>query len=164
MPEVPTAAAVVAPAPRATSKAFAAVAPLPMAMELDPMEVASGPIATESWPVAVESPRVELVWKYLIPRPLASAFSVLTLLFVVERPVESEVMPLALVLIPLDAEVESDETLLLVVDRPDDADVDSELMELALVLMPLEAEVESDDTLLLVVDRPEDAEVDKEPM
>jgi len=85
-------------------------------------------MATELAPVAVESPRVELAWKYLIPRPLASAFSVLTLLFVVERPVESEVTPLALVLMPLEAEVDSDETLLFVVDRPEDADVESEPM------------------------------------
>jgi len=40
---------------------------------------------------------------------------------VVERPVESE-------LIPLDAEVESEATPLLVVDRPEDADVDNEPM------------------------------------
>jgi hypothetical protein len=39
---------------------------------------------------------------------LASAFKTLTLLFVVERPVESEVTPLALVLMPLDADVESE--------------------------------------------------------
>jgi heme/copper-type cytochrome/quinol oxidase subunit 4 len=65
-------------------------------------------MATELAPVAVESGRVELAWKYLIPRPLASAFSVLTLLLVVERPVESEVTLLAVVLMPLDAEVESE--------------------------------------------------------
>jgi hypothetical protein len=60
---------------------------------------------------------------------------------------------------PLEADVERDETLLLVVERP----VDSEVTPLALVLMPLEAEVESDETLLFVVDRPEDAEVDSDP-
>jgi len=46
---------------------------------------------------------------------------------VVERPVESELTPLCAVLMPLEAEVESDEMLLLVVERPEDADVDSEL-------------------------------------
>jgi hypothetical protein len=92
-----------------------------MAMELEPMELAAGPMATEFWPVAVESPRVELAWKYLMPRPLASAFSV-------DSPVDSEVTLLALVLMPLDAEVESAPTLLFVVDRPLEADVDSEPM------------------------------------
>ncbi len=58
-----------------------------------------------------------------------------TELLVVERPVESELIPLCAVLIPLDAEVESEETLLLVVERP----VESELI-------PLDAEVESDPT------------------
>ncbi len=57
---------------------------------------------------------------------------------------------------PLEAEVERDETLLFVVDSPVDEDVDSELM-------PDEAEVESEETLLFVVDRPEDADVDREP-
>ena len=45
---------------------------------------------------------------------------------------------------PVEAEVESDETLLLVVERPVEADVDSEV------------------TLLFVVDRPVEAEVDRE--
>ena len=39
---------------------------------------------------------------------------------------ESELTPLCAVLIPLEAEVERDETLLLVVDRPEDAEVDRE--------------------------------------
>jgi hypothetical protein len=47
--------------------------------------------------------------------------------------------------------VESDETLLLVVDSPVDEDVDSELM-------PDDAEVESEPTLLLVDDSPVDSE------
>jgi hypothetical protein len=58
-----------------------------------------------------------------------------------------------------------------VVERPEDADVDSEDTELLVVdrpveseLIPLDAEVESEATLLLVVDRPEDADVDNEPM
>ncbi len=62
-----------------------------------------------------------------------------------------------MVLIPDDAEVEREETLLFVVDSPVDEDVDSELM-------PVDAEVESEETLLLVVERPDDAEVDSEPM
>ena len=57
---------------------------------------------------------------------------------------------------PLEAEVERDETLLFVVDSPVDEDVDSELM-------PDDAEVESEETLLFVVDSPEDAEVESEP-
>ena len=61
-----------------------------------------------------------------------------------------------MVLIPDDAEVEREETLLFVVDSPVDEDVDSELM-------PDEAEVESEETLLFVVDRPDDAEVESEP-
>jgi hypothetical protein len=54
---------------------------------------------------------------------------------VVDRPVESELTPLCAVLIPLEAEVESDDTLLLVVDSP----VESELI-------PLDADVDSDPT------------------
>jgi hypothetical protein len=87
-----------------------------MAMELEPMEVAAGPIATEFWPEAVESARVELAWKYLMPRPLASAFSV-------DRPVDSEVTLLALVLMPEEADVESEVTLLLVEERPVESEV-----------------------------------------
>ncbi len=49
-----------------------------------------------------------------------------TLLFVVDRPVDSEVTPDCAVLIPVDVEVERELTLLLVVDRP----VDSELTPL----------------------------------
>ncbi len=60
---------------------------------------------------------------------------------------------------PVDAEVESEETLLFVVDRP----VDNEPTPLWAVLMPDDAEVESDETLLFVVESPEDADVDSEP-
>jgi len=95
-------------------------------------------MATELVPAALESPRVELVWKYLIPAPLASAFSVLRPL---EVEVERAVTLLALVLMPLEAEVDSAVTLL------------------ALVLIPLEADVDSETTLLLVVDRPLESEV-----
>ncbi|MCY1545805.1 hypothetical protein D9M68_817640 [compost metagenome] len=49
--------------------AVAAVAPLPMAMELVAELLAVGPTAIESTPVAAESARVELAWKYLIPPP-----------------------------------------------------------------------------------------------
>ena len=69
----------------------------------------------------------------------------------VERPddedVESE-------LIPEDAEVEREETLLFVVDRP----VDKEPTPLWAVLMPEDAEAESEPTLLLVDDSPVDSE------
>jgi len=57
---------------------------------------------------------------------------------------------------PLDADVERDPTELLVVDRPDDAEVES-------ALIPDDAEVEREETLLLVVDRPVDAEVERDP-
>jgi hypothetical protein len=60
-----------------------------------------------------------------------------------ERPDDAEVDR---ELMPLEVEVESEETLLFVVERPEDA------------------EVESEETLLFVVDRPDDAEVDSEPM
>ena len=55
---------------------------------------------------------------------------------VVDRPVDDDVDS---ELIPVDAEVESEETLLLVVERPDEAEVESELM-------PEDADVESDPT------------------
>jgi hypothetical protein len=48
----------------------------------------------------------------------ADVESEMTLLFVVDRPVDSELTPLSAVLIPLEAEVESEVTLLFVVDRP----------------------------------------------
>ncbi len=57
--------------------------------------------------------------------------------------------------IPLEAEVESDETLLLVVERP----VDREVSRLTALLRPDEVDVESEETLLFVVDRP----VEREP-
>jgi hypothetical protein len=58
--------------------------------------------------------------------------------------VDSEATPLALVLMPVDADVESEPTALLVVDRP----LDSDETPLALVLIPVEADVESEATLL----------------
>ncbi len=75
---------------------------------------------------------------------------------VVDRPVDEDVES---ELIPLEAEVESNETLLLVVDRP----VDKEPTPLWAVLMPEDAEVESEETLLVVVESPEDADVEREP-
>ncbi len=53
-------------------------------------------------------------------------------------------------LIPLDADVESDVALLLVDDSP----VESEPTPLWAVLIPLDADVDSDVALLLVDDRP----------
>jgi hypothetical protein len=79
---------------------------------------------------------------------------------VVDRPVDNETTPLWAVLMPEDAEVESEPTLLFVVDRP----VDNEPTPLWAVLMPEDAEAESEPTLLLVVDRPDEADVDREPM
>ncbi len=46
----------------------------------------------------------------------------MALLFVDDSPLESEPTPLALVLIPLDADVESAVALLLVVDNPVESD------------------------------------------
>jgi len=43
-----------------------------------------------------------------MPAPFASAFSTLTELLVVERPVDSDVTPLWALLMPLEDEVESD--------------------------------------------------------
>jgi hypothetical protein len=59
------------------------------------------------------------------------------------------------VLIPIEADVESDVTPLLVDDSP----VDSEPTPLCAVLTPAEADVESDETPLLVVDSPADSEL-----
>jgi pilus assembly protein FimV len=68
---------------------------------------------------------------------------------------------------PVDVEVDSDETVLLVVLRPVESepmpvevDVDNEAIELLAVERPVEVEVESDVTVLLVVLRP----VESEPM
>ncbi len=105
---VETVAAVIDPEPRAMLFALPAVAPLPMAMALLADAVATGPMAMELVPDAVESARLELVWKYLMPAPFASAFSTLTELLVVERPVDSDVTPLWALLMPLEDEVESD--------------------------------------------------------
>jgi hypothetical protein len=63
-------------------------------------------------------------------------------------PVDTDAMP-------LEAEVESDETLLLVVERP----VDREVSRLTALLRPDEVDVESDETLLFVVDRPVESEL-----
>jgi hypothetical protein len=76
------------------------------------------------------------------------------LLFVPDRLVDSELMPLCAVLIPLDVEVDSTATLLFVVDSP----VDSEATPLCAVLMPLDAEVDNVARLLFVLDNPVDSE------
>jgi hypothetical protein len=59
------------------------------------------------------------------------------------------------VLRPVEAEVDSDVTPLLVEDSP----VESDVSRLAAVLRPVEADVESDETPLLVEERP----VEREP-
>ncbi len=64
----------------------------------------------------------------------------------VEADVESETTPLALVLMPDEAEVDRDPRLLLVLDRPLEADVDRDNTPLRVVLIPDEAEVDSDPT------------------
>ena len=48
-----------------------------------------------------------------------------TVLFVVDRPVLSDVTPLCAVLIPVDVDVDSEPTVLFVVDRPVLSDVTS---------------------------------------
>ncbi|MEX3910167.1 hypothetical protein AB4Y33_43515, partial [Paraburkholderia sp. BR14319] len=55
---------------------------------------------------------------------------------------------------PVDEEVDSDATLLLVVDRP----VESELTPVDSELPVVEADVESEDTELLALDKPVDSE------
>jgi len=61
-----------------------------------------------------------------MPAPVASAFSTLTELFVLDRPVDAEVDSvltlLALVLMPDEADAESDATPLLVEDSPVERD------------------------------------------
>jgi len=84
------------------------------------------------------------------------------------RPVDREEMPVDREAIPLDVEVDSELTLLFVVDKPVDKEptfdvvldkpVDSELMLLVLVDRAVEVEVDSEPTLLLVVLRPVDSE------
>ncbi len=74
-----------------------------------------------------------MAWKYLIPRPFASALSV-------ERPVDREPTLLAFVLMPEDADVEREPTALLVVERPVDEDVDREVTALLVVDRPVESE------------------------
>ena len=56
---------------------------------------------------------------------------------------------------PVEVEVESEVTLLLVVDRP----VDNELTPDWAVLIPVEAEADSDETLLFVVESPVESEL-----
>jgi hypothetical protein len=71
----------------------------------------------------------------------ADVDSELTLLLVVERPVDNE-------LAVVDVDVDSEERL-----------VETEVTPLWAVLIPVDAEVDSDVTLLLVVDSPVDSEV-----
>jgi hypothetical protein len=52
-------------------------------------------MATEFAPTAVESARLELAWKYLMPAPLSMD---VTLLLTVERPVERDATLLPVVL------------------------------------------------------------------
>ncbi|MBF3672447.1 hypothetical protein ISF60_30920, partial [Burkholderia pseudomallei] len=76
-----------------------------------------------------------------------------------EAEVDSEVSELFVLLSPLDSEA----TLLLVVDRPVesepipvDVEVDSEAIELVAELRPVEVEVDSEATVLFAVDSPVD--------
>ncbi len=64
-------------------------------------------------------------------------------------------MPLALVLIPDEAEVERELTPAFVVERP----VDRDATPLALLLIPDEADVESEPTELFVDDSPVESDV-----
>jgi hypothetical protein len=84
------------------------------------------------------------------------------------RPVDKEEMPVDKEAIPVELDVDSDVTLLVVVDKPVDREltfdalldrpVDSELMLLVLLDKPLEVEVDSEFTLLLVELKPVDSE------
>jgi hypothetical protein len=84
------------------------------------------------------------------------------LLCAVLSPVEADVESEPTLLLVDDSPVESDVSVLWAVLRPLEADVESELMPLALRLIPEEADVESDPTLPFVVASPVDAEVDNE--
>ncbi len=61
-------------------------------------------------------------------------------------PLESDAVPLWAELIPEDAEVDREPTVLFVVERPEEADVESEDTPLAAALIPLDAEVDRDPT------------------
>ncbi|SFD35609.1 hypothetical protein SAMN04515619_1446 [Collimonas sp. OK412] len=84
------------------------------------------------------------------------------------NPVDRDAMPVDKEVIPVEVEVDSEPTLLVVLDRPVDREpmfevvlerpVDSELMLLVLVDRAVEVEVDSEPTLLLVVLRPVDSE------
>ncbi len=65
--------AAVAPSPSATELAPTAEAFLPPANEASPAAVPTGPMATASVPSGAESASAELVWKYLVPAPPATA-------------------------------------------------------------------------------------------
>ncbi|KVX80968.1 hypothetical protein WL08_12240 [Burkholderia ubonensis] len=100
----------------------------------------------------------------LLPRLPVTVESEATVLFVVDSPVDSDVMPVevdvesdTIELLaddnPVDVEVDNDATLLFVVDNPVDSDV-----------MPVEVDVDSDAIELVAVDRPVDVDVDNEPI
>jgi hypothetical protein len=72
-----------------------------------------------------------------MPAPFTSAFRLVMLVATPERPVESDVTPLAFALIPLDADVERAFT-----------PVESNATALTFVLMPVEADVDRAPTLL----------------
>ncbi|MFG6896646.1 hypothetical protein ACGYTX_31765, partial [Burkholderia pseudomallei] len=175
---VGTAAAVTEFAPSATEFAVAAVAPVPIATASAPVATLSGPvefawkylmpfalmlsIAEPTLVLAVVVPFalyvvydgaeiVPVAGLYVAPPPSAAAVLLPRLLVVVatvDRPVESEPMPvdvevdseaieLVAELRPVEVDVDSEATVLFAVDSP----VDNELTPLCAVLMPDEAEV-----------------------
>src|SRR5688572_20556002 len=78
--------------PITTALPEAVLAALPITMELLPEAVANGPMAVAFVPEATESPRIELVWTYLMPLPLLMLLTVFCRLVmlpsaVVTRPV-----------------------------------------------------------------------------
>ena len=131
--------------------------PMVVAPMVAPLAVAALLPSTRGFS-AVDREFVPLV---MLLRPVESDVTVL-------KPVDKEEMPVDSEAIPLEVEVDSELTLLLVVDKPVDSEprfevvlerpVDSELMLLVLVDRPLEVEVDSELTLLLVVLRPVDSE------
>ncbi len=77
------------------------------------------------------------------------------MLLVELRPLDNEVTLLLVVDRPLETDEDSDDTLLLVELRPDD----SEVTLLLVVDRPLETDEDSDETLLLVELKPDDSDV-----
>ncbi|UVE67872.1 hypothetical protein ACJ51O_23065 [Burkholderia pyrrocinia] len=78
-----------------------------------------------------------------------------TELFVLDRPVDSELTPVDSELAVVDVEVDNDVMLLVTLDSP----VDNELTPVDSELAVVDVDVDNDVTVLLVLDRPVDSEL-----